>query len=1035
MKKLNSIVALLLLNTLLFGDVLDMVSPQLAASSSYYNTSRSTTVAITNPALTADIQRYTFDFSYLFLKGLTGSEEGFGQVINLGGAMPSKYGVLSSAANLYLTNGLSSSDLNVGTTGNININFSKEIYSDLYFGMGLSTLLGSDSTGFDWGLGLNLGFVRNSGSVHKYINDLRWGVALKNLGKGYRNSGDFFNPVVPIFTPSAFGSFSPYKNDFLKVNVVSEISVPTVSNLVLNLGAGLEIFDNINIDTSLSVNVKDFVNGDFNRVIPSIFIGYNMNIKTYEDIQFSLAATPYTDGIWAFGGGGTMPLGKKDTTPPTVNIDYSATQYISPNFDGIKDELLFPVDVTDDRYIAGYEFTITDTFGRIIKKIVNKEERPENESFSNLFHKLISPKTGTPVPENFRWDGKRDNGDLTPDGEYRFYTKFTDDNGNRTITKTEDFIIDTTNPTLEIEAPTGLGLIFSPNGDGNKDFLKIPQTGSKEQLWYGEISDFMGNTVRIKSWEKQALSDFEWDGKDDLGQLVPDGVYEYRVYSTDRAGNSSEESVDNIIINTKQPPIGITIDTNSFSPNGDGVKDYMEFVLDIPVKTGIIEWELSIKNKAGTEVNKFSTKTQGYSIIEDNIRFNGDNLQGNILAEGSYFGELTVLYQNGHNPTVESPLFEIDKTAPSASVTALYPMFSPNGDNSKDSISFKQFSSNEDDWKGDIYDEFGTLVFETEWKGNIESKFLWNGKNSDGKLLDNGIFTYVLSSTDKSGNSYKGKPTAFELNNSKTAIELTLSKNALSTKKIGDSVQLIPTIVSDIKLSSFKVEIVTEEGKVVKDISNSGTVDSNFKWNGLGFSGAKVPDSKYFGRIIGEFENGNKITSLTSELLVDSLDPTATVKLKEKFSIFSPNGDGKKDSLTFIQSTSFEDKWIGRVKDSNGKSVFEATWSGKAPNEFEFSGKDLDNKNLTDGRYTYLLTAIDSAGNIGKSKEIAIDIDTEDVALFVSTNFTHFSPNGDRVKDTLTFIPNIKKSDGIEGLTYEISDNAGNILYSKDIGL
>jgi len=1033
MKKFNSVVALLLVGNLLFGDVLELASPGLTASSAYYESNKNTSIAIKNPALTADIQRYTFDLSYLLLQGITGDETGTGHSIGIGGALPSKYGVFSTSLNLLLTNGLTTSDLKVGTAAGLNLNFSKEIYSDLYFGAGLSSIFGSDSTGFDWSLGLNLGIVKNSGDLSKYFKDVRWGFALNNLGKGYKQDGLIdANSPSPTFTPSGFFEFSLLNNSVLDLNIASEVSLPSLTDLNLEIGARAVLYNKIIIDTSLNANLRELIDGDVSRLIPSLYFGYDFNLGS-DEARGSLSANPYANGVWAIGASGTVPLGDKDKNPPEVEINYNNIQYVSPNFDGVKDELNFPVNATDERYIVGYEVVIKDNFGKVVKRIVNKDERPENESIKNLFTKLVGPKTGIPVPESFRWDGKKDDGELVPDGQYSFFTKFIDDNGNSTTSEIYKFYIDNTKPSLEISEPSGLDLIFSPNGDGNKDQLLIPQSGSNEVRWYAEITDFLGNTVKSQAWDNNELSDFTWDGKDDSGQLVPDGVYKYKVSSTDLAGNSNEDSVDNIIINTKQPPIGINIDTNTFSPNDDGVKDYMEFVLDIPVKTGILNWNLVIKNKSGGIVNEFSTKKQGYSVIEDNIRFNGEDLNGKYLEEGIYTGELSVVYQNGHSPKVLSPEFSIDNTAPKASVKAKYTMFSPNGDGSKDQIIFDQTSSKEEEWFGEIFDEFGTSVYNVNWKGEIDKLFSWNGKTDDGELLNDGKFKYILSSTDKSGNSYKGEPVEFEINTTPTGIDLALNKDSFSPIDGKDFIELKPVVQSSVNLTNYSLDIVDSRDRVVKNISNSGELAPSYKWYGKDNRSNQLKDDNYYARISGEFLNGNKVVTLSSPIILDTTTPEVTVVRKDKFSVFSPNGDGKNDFITFSQKTSNEDQWIGEVKNSSGDTVFTSKWSGFAPNEYMFTGKDMDNKNLPDGKYIYTLYSRDKAGNIGRSKDMSVEIDTENVELFVSSDKTHFSPNGDSVKDSIDFIPVIKKSDGIDSLTYDVLDKGNKTIYSKKL--
>jgi len=100
----------------------------------------------------------------------------------------------------------------------------------------------------------------------------------------------------------------------------------------------------------------------------------------------------------------------------------------------------------------------------------------------------------------------------------------------------------------------------------------------------------------IRTWKTQnaAPALVSWDGKNDSGQVVPDGVYAYRIASTDRAGNAGSAKVENIIVNTQQPPVGVAIDMAAFSPNGDGVRDVLSLLPNVPVRTGISTWKLSV---------------------------------------------------------------------------------------------------------------------------------------------------------------------------------------------------------------------------------------------------------------------------------------------------------------------------------------------------------------------------------------------------------------------------------------------------------
>ena len=104
--------------------------------------------------------------------------------------------------------------------------------------------------------------------------------------------------------------------------------------------------------------------------------------------------------------------------------------YISPNNDGVQDELVVPLDIKDKRYISEWSFVITDKNDNILRTIGNKHKRADTATdvFKNLFSgegikgffdnvgKTFAPKSGVEVPEEVRWNGVFDSGEIAPDG-------------------------------------------------------------------------------------------------------------------------------------------------------------------------------------------------------------------------------------------------------------------------------------------------------------------------------------------------------------------------------------------------------------------------------------------------------------------------------------------------------------------------------------------------------------------------------------------------------------------------------------------
>src|SRR5262245_3134544 len=98
---------------------------------------------------------------------------------------------------------------------------------------------------------------------------------------------------------------------------------------------------------------------------------------------------------------------------------------------------------------------------------------------------------------------------------------------------------------------------FSPNGDGSVDSTVVGFDLSRAAEITFSVVDSEGNEVRRLADQRQFAGSthnrFQWDGRDDQGRVVPDGVYRMRVVRRDegRVVNSLKE----IVVDTKPPRV------------------------------------------------------------------------------------------------------------------------------------------------------------------------------------------------------------------------------------------------------------------------------------------------------------------------------------------------------------------------------------------------------------------------------------------------------------------------------------------------
>jgi flagellar hook assembly protein FlgD/outer membrane protein OmpA-like peptidoglycan-associated protein len=965
---------------------------------------------ILNPAASGAKQRLTFDASGLMLFGTTTPDQGLGMVINGGVTWPTKAGVLSGSFHLISADFPS---LQLGTIYDLHLSFAKDLYPTLLVGLGLNAQFG-----LDWGLGADLGFVHLPGNLG-FLKDFRWGIAMRNLGKGYTPFSGY-SAIPEPFTPALGLGFDLVQTPKVVWSLHTDLSAPSFSTLRMAIGTELGIMDRAFLHLGTGFDLHELKYGE-NRDIPVSF-GLSVKFGTSvrqdrSELTATAGAAPLQNGIWAAGLGLNLPIGMRDRNPPAIQLDTSP-QYISPNLDGIQDDLERSLTITDERYIKGYRFLVLDTAGAQVREIVNKDERPENVTVKNILARLVYVKKGISIPPQIRWDGRTDQGAVAPDGSYTYYVEAWDDNGNTGKSAVGTVILDNTQPSAQVQAPY---LIFSPNGDGNKDTLPVEQSGSEEVLWTGSIAEAAGKEVLGLRWENSAPQSFQWDAKNTGGVLSPDGVYTYRLSATDKAGNAFSAQIDNILINTQATPINITISDSFFSPDRDGVKDTVLFTLGVPVTTGIERWTLSVNDEKAAARRTFS----GTSSLPPTLVFDGQDDAGRVVPEGTYRGKLAVLYVNGNNPTAESPPFTIDLTPPSASASADLSIFSPDGDGNKDVITIYQETSNEALWQGTIENLDGQAVRTYGWRGVADAKFQWDGRADSGQPAPDGFYLFTLRATDRAGNSGESKRIRFELNTQATEVFLSTDGDIFSPNADGvkDTLTIRPRLKVTEGIASYTLRVLSASGQTVRSIQAQNRAPQDFAWDGLDNQGRRAADGQYVAELVLDYLKGDHHQVKTSPFVVDTHLPT--IEVTADYALFSPDGDGNRDDLPIKQVSSVEDSWEGDILNAKGQTVRSYYWKAQAAS-LRWDGKDENGNRLPDGKYGYRVRGTSRAGTSIAKELKGLEIDTRPASAFLTVSSDGFSPNGDGTLDTVELKPVITLEQGIQSWSVQmIHEQAG----------
>jgi flagellar hook assembly protein FlgD len=956
-------------------------------------------------------------------------EPGLGNAFNLGALLPTKYAVFGGSVH-FLQSPFDA--FPVGTSFGGNLNIAKELYPGLSLGTGFDFGAGP---GDEWSLAGDLGGRYNMGRLGR-LDNFTMAAVMRSMGKTWTPTA--FTPLLGV----AFDFFRipgiDEKADPIRAGFSADLGFPGFTNMTIKAGLSLVILEMFTLQVSSGVNIRESIDGNGVPILPAIGLTFKFPLRhvdrkaaggrlpTEGDIGVSGGIKPLYNNIWAFGGGIAWTAGAVDKTPPLIAVDYPETKYISPNNDGLADNLEFPVSITDQRYVAEWKLEISDAEGRVVRTYHNKERRPETEGVKNFMYRVIAAKIGVEVPESLRWDGIFESGGTAPDGSYFFVLSAADDNGNAASSPRYEVVVDNTPPEAAVGEIPGEMRIFSPDGDGNKDSFTIEQSGSEEDLWDAGIYSAGGDKVRTFDFVNGAPRTIVWDGSGDQGHIVPDGVYRYRISAVDRALNRGEAELANIIVNTVQPAVRLPVADAWFSPNGDGAKDTLILNPGVPVTEGVVSWSFLIRDGPGT----IRRTLGGPGIPPARIVFDGSGDQGRPLEEGVYQGELLVSYRNGYVSAASSPPFTLDITPPRASVRAEYNAFSPNNDGSQDTMIFYQEGSDEPLWTGEVRGiRDNALIRSFRFTGVPPARIEWDGRRDSGALAPDGDYSYQLGTEDPAGNSGRSNAVRFTLSTADTPVMLTTDLRAFSPDNNGvkDSISLIPQLQIREGVSSWKIGIADAAGVIVRSFEGQGPVPASVPWNGRTAAGTAAPDGTYTARIELRYAMGNQPSALSQPFILDTAPPRA--ELSASFTLFSPNGDGRRDFVPVNAVTWGDDEWEAVITGDGGSVIRSWTWLGGAPN-LPWDGTDRMGNNAPDGTYRFTLSSTDEAGNSTRIDLDTITLDSRIPQGFLTASAPAAAPRGSAGDEALRFGIILSFRDGIDTWRLNLIGESGEVRRS-----
>jgi flagellar hook assembly protein FlgD len=218
---------------------------------------------------------------------------------------------------------------------------------------------------------------------------------------------------------------------------------------------------------------------------------------------------------------------------------------------------------------------------------------------------------------------------------------------------------------------------FSPNGDGVKDTTDVVFALLRPATCTIKLFNRDGAVVRTlldHVASPAGRNAVPWNGKNDAGTVVPDGVYAIRLWAID-AGGVKESATALVIVDTRGPVVSdVAAVPPVFSPNGDGRADFTRILFRLN-ETSWISVRVYQSGAPKGEIFSGVRPAGPNQVIWDG------RIGGRVVPDGRYQVGIFPKDMGGNPGTPAWTVVVVDTVRPVVrNLMAVPPTFSPNGD-------------------------------------------------------------------------------------------------------------------------------------------------------------------------------------------------------------------------------------------------------------------------------------------------------------------------------------------------------------------
>ena len=227
---------------------------------------------------------------------------------------------------------------------------------------------------------------------------------------------------------------------------------------------------------------------------------------------------------------------------------------------------------------------------------------------------------------------------------------------------------------------------------------------------------------------------------------------------------------------TKPAPVTVKIDTQpvsariaaekeGFSPNNDGINDFLPFAVESNQHDDVQRWKLELRGTEGEVKRVFS----GEETLPRSITWDGDLIaaeEGGARSapEGTYTGHLTVEYAKGKTAEAETDAFFLDVTPPRVSMKVTKNPFARTNGQVEGEVFIGidiEEETRVENWTMELLNDEGDVIRTYTGDQDPTDDIKWNSVSEENRTkFGDDQFTLEMEVTDAAGNSTSQTTTA-----------------------------------------------------------------------------------------------------------------------------------------------------------------------------------------------------------------------------------------------------------------------------------